>query len=49
MTAADAITYVREARWGAVEMPEQEAVLAEFASRIQPRSSTPPCLLVANS
>ena len=37
MTAAEAITYVRKARWCAVETPEQETVLAEFASRIQPR------------
>ena len=38
MTSAEAITHVRKARWRAVETPEQEAVLAEFASRIPPRS-----------
>jgi atypical dual specificity phosphatase len=38
MTAADAITRVREVRWRAVETPEQEAVLVEFANRIRRRS-----------
>jgi atypical dual specificity phosphatase len=38
MTAADAILHVRKARWRAVETPEQEAVLAEFANRIRLRS-----------
>jgi protein-tyrosine phosphatase len=38
MTAADAILQVRKARWRAVETPEQEAVVAEFAARIRPRT-----------
>ena len=38
MTAAEAIMHVRKARRHAVETPEQEAVLVEFASRMQRRS-----------
>jgi protein-tyrosine phosphatase len=38
MTAADAILHVRKVRSHAVETLEQEAVLVEFANRIQHRS-----------
>src|SRR5262244_3644828 len=38
MTVADAIMYVRKARHGAVETPEQEGILMKFASRIRIRS-----------
>lgn len=37
MTVADAIIYVRRARGYAVETPEQQGVLTEFASRIRAR------------
>ena len=38
MTASEAIMHVRKARSHAVETPEQEAVLVEFANRIRLRS-----------
>jgi protein-tyrosine phosphatase len=31
MTVLDAVSHVRKARWLAVETPEQEAVLRDFA------------------
>ncbi len=37
MTAAEAIMHVRKVRWRAVETPEQEEVLVEFANRRQRR------------
>lgn len=39
MTVADAIMYVRKARPHAVETPEQEVALRDFARRIQAQSS----------
>src|SRR5262249_118940 len=33
--AEEGITHVGKVRWGGVEMPEQEAVLTKFASRVR--------------
>jgi Dual specificity phosphatase, catalytic domain len=48
MTASEAIMHVRKVRWRAVETPEQEAVLVEFATRIRRRSWTPRCCSAAS-